>query len=67
MNCTTDPRDLQYLPLEWASFLSPVALLLTYYLIAFESSALLKPQVCKKKIQNNLRILKLQVDFCHMC
>lgn len=48
MNCTTDPRDLQYLPLEWASFLSPVALLLTYYLLAFEASALLKPQVCWK-------------------
>ncbi|XP_077295229.1 piezo type mechanosensitive ion channel component [Arctopsyche grandis] len=47
MNCTDDPRDIQYLPLEWASFLSPVALLLTYYLIAFESSALLKPQLIR--------------------
>lgn len=41
----TDNRNFEWLDLEWATYVNPLALLWLYYVLALESKFLLKPQV----------------------
>lgn len=45
---SVDPREFDWIPMEWASYVNPLALLWLYYVLVVEARFLLKPQVVIK-------------------
>lgn len=41
----SDPRTFDWVKMEWASYVNPLALLWLYYVLVTEARFLLKPQV----------------------